>query len=324
MAPELSRLLPQIKEAERILLVTHLQPDGDAIGSMLALNELLKRFNKETLMLCQDPVPQNLRILPGWQNVKNAADYKALGQPQFDLAIAVDASDYARMGDCGPFFSSCPKTIKIDHHVTNEQFAQINYVDVEVAASGVLICRLFDAFDQPFSREAALCLYASLSTDTGNFNHGKMTAEFFGFMARLMEADLPIVEAARVLHLVKYPAFIRILGHCLESLRYYADKRLTVMTLRKSDFAELDANMEQVEGVVNYGLNIAGVEITFLATETNEGVKMSLRCIPPHNVAKAAQHFGGGGHVLASGCTIKEPFDKAVDMMRTYLEGLLQ
>ena len=317
---DIASLLPLIRAQQRVMLFTHLQPDGDAIGSVLALDLLLKRLGKETIVLCQDPVPENLRFLPGWEQVKSAADFEEMGLDAPDaLGISVDASDFARLGNVGPYFKACRMTIKIDHHATNEQFAQANYVDESVAASGVLIGRLYEAFDEPVTRDAALYLYTALSTDTGNFSHGKMTEEFFTQMASCMRAGLPIVEASRILHLVKHPKFIKLLTRALDSLTYHAQGRLTTTLLRGSDFESLDDDMEYAEGIVNFGLNIRGVEMTFLATQTPEGVKFSLRCLPPHDVSKAAAHFGGGGHVLAAGCTI----DKAVSLMREHLEKAL-
>ena len=324
MKPDLAPLLPLISAAKRVLLVTHLLPDGDAIGSVLAVNALLKRLGKDTLVLCQDKVPENLQFLPDWEQVIDAKAFKDLASPPFDLGIAVDASDYARLGDCGPFFRQCAKTIKIDHHATNEQYADVSYVDVDVAASGVLVGRLFEAFEMPITRDEALYLYAALSTDTGNFSYGNLTGEFFTQVASLMDAGLPIVGAARQLHLVKHPAFISMLTRALDSLTYMCDGKFTMLLLRDSDFADSGANMEHAEGIVNYGLNIKGVEMTFLATQNHDGVKFSLRCLPPHDVSKAAQVFGGGGHVLASGCTIDKPFDEAIAMMRAHLEQLFK
>lgn len=324
MKPDVAALKPIIDGAKQILLFTHLLPDGDAIGSVLALDSLLKHLGKETMVLCQDKVPDNLRFLPGWEQVKNAADFGTVSNKEFDLGIAVDASDFARLGDCGTLFKRCPKTIKIDHHVTNEQYADLQYVDVEVAATGVLIFRLMAAYHKPISLDESLYLYTALSTDTGNFSFGKMTDEFFDQVAQLMKAGLPIVSATRQLHLVKHPGFISILTRALDSLTYLADGELTMMLLRASDFVDAKATMEHAEGIVNYGLNIQGVEMTFLATQSEEGVKFSLRCLPPHDVSKAAQAFGGGGHVLAAGCTIHAPFDQAVAQMREYLEKVLR
>jgi len=323
MKPDISAVLALIKASSRVLLVTHLQPDGDAIGSVLALDSLLRRQGKETVVLCQDPVPESLYFLPGWERVKSALAFEAMKAAPFDLSVSVDCSDFARMGDCGAYFLASPKTIKIDHHATNGAFAQESYVDESVAATGVLIYRFFEAFRQEVNQDEALYLYTALSTDTGNFSFGKLTEELFTQMAALMKADLPIVSAARQLHLVKHPAFIRLLTRALDSLTYLAAGKLTMTLLRESDFSDQDANMEHAEGIVNFGLNIRGVQATFLATETPEGVKFSLRCLPPHDVSQAAAHFGGGGHVLAAGCTIEKPFEEAVSLMREYLEGMI-
>ena len=323
MKPDISAAAAIIKGARRVLLATHLQPDGDAIGSVLALDSLLRQLGKETVIVCQDPVPESLCFLPGWDRVTSAAKFASMKHGAFDLSISVDASDFARLGDCGSSFLSSPQSLKIDHHATNGVFAQVSYVDEEVAATGVLVYRLFEAFGATVTQDVAIYLYTALSTDTGNFSFGKMTEELFSQMAALMKADLPIAAAARQLHLVKQPAYIRLLTRALDSLAYLSGGKLTRILLRDSDFSDLDANMEQAEGIVNFGLNIRGVKATFLATETSEGVKFSLRSLPPYDVSRAATHFGGGGHVLAAGCTISKPFDEAVAMMSAYLEGMI-
>jgi phosphoesterase RecJ-like protein len=325
MRHDLTSILSVIQKAKRVLLLTHLHPDGDAIGSVLAFNSLLKRLGKETVVLCQDKVPDSLYFLPGWEQVKSADAFsEIISKKVYDLGIAVDASDYARLGDCGPFFKACPMTMKIDHHATDEQYAQVSYVDVSVAATGVLIFRLFEAIGLPITQDEALYLYTALSTDTGNFSYGNMTEEFFCQIAALMKADLPIVDAARQLHLVKHPASINILARALHSLTYLAEGRLSMMFLRADDFMLAEANLEHAEGIVNHGLNILGVEMTFLATQCDDGVKFSLRCLPPHDVSQVARAFGGGGHVLAAGCTIQKPFDEAVAQMRDYLIRVMQ
>lgn len=315
---DLPQVINTLEQAQRVLLCTHINPDGDAIGSLLATGMLLQAKGKQPVMLCQDPVPDNLKVIPGWQQVLSMDAYREK-YPEgfsFDLAMSVDASDLARLGDVGLLFLSCPKTLLVDHHASNTLFARKNYVDDSVAATGNLVYRLFEAWQVAISQEAATCLYASLSSDTGNFSFGQMDEEFFYQLAGLMKAGLDISSIARRLHLTKDMSYYRLLGKALGTLQFDCDGKLSSMQLVDEDFASSGARRDQAEGLVNMGLYITGVQMSFLATQEADGVKFSLRCLPPHNVANIAVEFGGGGHVLAAGCAIKQPMELAIKAMR--------
>ncbi len=319
---DLNRTLDTLRKARRVLLCTHVQPDGDAIGSLLGLNALLRAMGKEALMVCQDPVPENLRLLPGWEDIRRPEACEGQG---FDLGCSIDASDLERIGDAGKAFSACPVTLVIDHHASNTFFGMLNYVDSQVAASGNLVYRLFQAAGISLDKGTALCLYAAVSTDTGNFSFGQMDEEFFLQIAGLMRAKLDITAAARSLHLTKHASYVQLLGRALNSLRFFQDGRLSGMVLKSSDFDELGAAREYGEGIVNHALNIKGVEMCYLATqEGSGGAKFSLRALAPHDVSRIALEFGGGGHLLAAGCTIMKPLEEAVSLVRGRLEQALR
>lgn len=318
---DLMTTLDTLRKARRVLLCTHVQPDGDAIGSILSLNTLLLAMGKATMMICHDPVPENLHILSGWEEILPP---EAAENENFDLCCSLDASDYERIGKAGVYFSACPATLVIDHHTSNTLFGQKNYVDSFVAASGNLVYRLFQAAEVEIDEKTALNLYAAMSTDTGNFSFGLMDEEFFMQMAGLMRARLDIAAASRVLHLIKHPAFARLLGRALNSIAFYCGGKLSAMKLRAADFDETGASRENGEGIVNHGLNILGVEMCFLATEEGDTTRFNLRALKPHDVSIIALEFGGGGHLLAAGCTVQIPLEQAAEMMRARMERALQ
>lgn len=300
--------------ARRVLVCTHIQPDGDAIGSLLALGSLLKARGKDVELVCQDPVPDNLRFLPGWEKIKAPGELAGEG---FDLFCSIDASDRERIGDGAKLMASAPVSLVIDHHTSNTLFGQYNYVDDKIAASGNLVCRLFDALHQALSPDDATCLYTALSTDTGNFSFGQMDEEFFLQVSKLMGAGLDIVKTARKLHLNKERSFVQLKARALSTLAFYCDSRLSAMQLTMRDFLETGTTPDLTEGLVNQALNINGVEMCYLATQLDEGhTKFSLRALSPHNVARIATEFGGGGHLLAAGCTMDLPLEQASARMR--------
>lgn len=301
-------ILQAVAEADTLLLTTHLQPDGDAIGSILALNHLMKRLNKKTHLICHDRVPDQLRFLPDTDLIDQPEAVKDL---KFDLGISVDSSDLLRLGSAAQAYLACKKTVCIDHHATNPLFGMINAVDGEAAASGVMVFRLYEAAQVELDPVSALYLYAANSTDTGNFCFGFINEELFMQMAAMMKAGLEISEAARQLHLLKNPFHLKLLGRAMDSLVLHNEGRSSLMKLSHKDFFELGALREHAEGIVNYGLNIQGVKIACLLTENADCTKASLRSLAPYDVSAIAAQFGGGGHVLASGCTLRMPLKEA-------------
>ncbi len=312
----LKRTLDVLRRGRNVLVCAHRAPDGDTLGSALALASLLRRMGAQTTLVCHDSVPPTLDCLPGREQFVLPSEVTAT---DFDLAVAVDSSDLERLGDAGELFLNAPLNLQIDHHPTNVRFGQHNLVIDDVPATACIMYRLFEEADVAFSQDEAICLYAGISTDTGSFCFGTLTAETFEQMAGLMRAELPIAQSARQLHLTKQKSDVLLLGRSLSSLRFYADDRVTGMTLRKEDFEAASPGRDSADGIVNYGLYIPGVRMCYLASETAEGIKVSLRALPPYDVSAIAASFGGGGHVLAAGCTIQASLEQAEHMVRSAL-----
>lgn len=317
---EYAEILRLIGQAERVLLCTHLAPDGDALGSMLALGSLVKRMGKQVTMICHDPVPGYLVFLPGQQAIKLPAQ---AAQEHFDLAISVDASDAERLGDSHALFAKCPVTIQMDHHQTNTRFAQHNLVMAQVPASGSVVFPLFEAAGLPITREEAIYLYTAISTDTGNFCFGHISDVTFEQVAATMRAGLPLVETARQLHLMREKEQVLMLGRALNSLKFFMDGRLSGMEITQQDYLDCGATDEHTDKIVNHGLYIPGVQMCYLANETQDGIKFSLRSIAPYRVSDIAFRLGGGGHAQAAGCTIHKPLAEAVQIVRHAMESEL-
>lgn len=317
---EYAETLRLIGQAERVLLCTHLAPDGDALGSMLALGSLVKRMGKQVTMICHDPVPGYLVFLPGQQAIKLPAQ---AAQEHFDLAISADASDAERLGDSHALFAKCPVTIQMDHHQTNTRFAQHNLVMAQVPASGSVVFPLFEAAGLPITREEAIYLYTAISTDTGNFCFGHISDVTFEQVAATMRAGLPLVETARQLHLMREKEQVLMLGRALNSLKFFMDGRLSGMEITQQNYLDCGATDEHTDKIVNHGLYIPGVQMCYLANETQDGIKFSLRSIAPYRVSDIAFRLGGGGHAQAAGCTIHKPLAEAVQIVRHAMESEL-
>ena len=313
-------MLSALKNADNFLLCAHINPDGDAVGSMLAAGRLLERLGKTVTLVCQDPVPEKQRFLAGAEHV--LAPEQAKGK-RFDAALALDVATEARMGAARELFSAAPLTFQIDHHPDNTRYAQFNQVDGKAAATAELIVALYDELNVPLDAETARQLYCALVTDTGNFAFSSVRANTFACMEKLMAAGLDIDEMARRLLLTKSRAHAATLGKALTSLKYFAGGEATCMHLTRADMEACGASAADLHGIVNYGLNLEGVRMTFMADEGENAWQVSLRALPGGNVAQIAAKFGGGGHVLAAGCRIQGSYEEVEGRLIAAVEEAL-
>ena len=291
-------MLSALNDANSILLCTHISPDGDAAGSLLAMGEALRGMGKDVTMACADPVPRQYQFLEGADAVVHAA---ALEGRTFDAALALDAAAPSRLGDCQAAFFAAPVTMQMDHHPDNPLYARYNAVDGEASAAGCVVWRALKAMRAPITPQIAAALYCAVSTDTGNFRFSSTTPEAFRMMAELMEAGLDLPAVARPVHVLREEPQLRLLGRALNSLRVFCGGKCACVTLRQADYTDAQARPEHNIGIVNYALDMPGVEMAFLAEEQPDGrIKASLRAQPPWVVADIARKFDGGGHALAA------------------------
>jgi bifunctional oligoribonuclease and PAP phosphatase NrnA len=309
-----------ILKAERILLCSHVSPDGDTIGSALALRSALNKIGKQVEVVCADEVPQMLMFLTGAGEIRRPVQLKG---KSFDLAIAVDVSDRHRLGDCAPLFFATRFTIQVDHHGTNPGYADINVISAEASATGVLIYELIHSLNVNFDTDIAISLYTAIATDTGNFSFDNTTADAFQVMGELMTYGLPIASLNRVLFRERSREQILVLARALSTLTFYHGGLITGMQLSQADLNDCGAKAEHAESIVNYGIDITGVKMTFLAREVDGGTKFSLRALEGCNVAVLAARFGGGGHALAAGCLMNARLSDAVEIMVAAMEKCL-
>ena len=310
------QVLSAVQAAGSVLLFCHVSPDGDTLGSALALRLRLMALGKSVRLLLDGEVPSNLAFLPGMDAVEGP-DVMTEGA---DLALAVDVSCEERLGACAPAFYAAARTAVVDHHGSNPGFGQINWIDGDAPATAVLVYRLLEAMDGPIAREEAICLYTGLSTDTGNFIYESTSAESFRMMAALMDAGLPLAEYARRLFRVKELPFVRLLGQALPSLRLTCGGKVAGLTLTAEQMRKAGAKAGHTDGLVDYAIDLEGVAMAYFARETEDGrVKVSLRALEPWRVDQVAARFGGGGHRLASGLTVDMPLSEAAQAVEAAL-----
>ena len=307
----LDGVIEAVHRAETIALCAHVNPDGDTLGSCLALRLGLTSLGKTADVFCDDRVPDSLRFMPGADAVRPAEEAAAC----YDLLLSVDVPNGDRMGGVAALRDRCARTAQVDHHGTNPGFMAENCVDPKASATGLIVRELLDRLGVALSRDIATCLYVAISTDTGNFSFNT-TTEAFEVAGELVALGLPLSNLYRVLFKERSKPQVLLLGRALSSLRFYRDGLITVMTLSEADFAACGALQEHAEAIVNFGLDVTGVKLSVLARENGEGgVKASLRAVEPYRVDTVAAAFGGGGHMLAAGCTLSDSLESAVSRL---------
>lgn len=303
----LAQAAAAIRPANSILIACHVRPDGDALGSLLALGLGCEQLGKQATLLSPDGVPAPYRFLPRWERVVRAAS------GPFDLAVGVDADGSDRLGSAEAAVLAAPRVIDIDHHTGPDPYGQIQFVDPSAAATGELILSLLDELEVRLDVDLAVCLLTAILTDTGSFRFSNVTPRTLAAAARLVEAGArpgPIYEAV---YERKPPAALRIAGRALAGLGEDCGGRLVWAALSRADFEAAGASDEDTDGIVSTLQGAAGARVAILFREHVDGeVRASLRSRGGPSMAELAAEFDGGGHHAAAGCTLPGPLPEAV------------
>lgn len=301
MDSELSKIIEALKRVRSVAILSHVNPEGDTLGSALGCHLTLKTLGKEVATFNPDPVPKNLRNLPGAEEVIWA---NRVPHP-FDGYLVVDASDPGRVGGLLQGLPAGSLIMNIDHHSTNARFGTYNWVDPEASATGEMIHHLFQVMGVPLTPEAATNLYVAILTDTGSFQHANTTPRALRAAAELVEVGVVPQAVAEMLFGQRDLGEIRLLGALLTRMQVSPDGRFAWMEVTEGMLKEQGLEMDALEGMVNYPRSLRGVEVALLFKEVaGSGVKVSLRSRGKVDVAQVASAFHGGGHRGAAGCTV--------------------
>jgi phosphoesterase RecJ-like protein len=300
----LQDVLHQIEQRDRFVLTSHARPDGDAIGSALACCQVLRHMGKQADVVLHDGVPRIYRSLPFADQVLKAS--RVAGNYEAAIILECDSIHRTRLEGLENRF-----LISIDHHVSGRPFADVNWIDPKAVATGEMVFRLAREAGTPFSPEIATCLYTALMTDTGSFMFQGTNEHTFALARELVLAGADPSHCARSIYFAHSVAKMRLLGEALRNLNTEARIGWTWVTQEQMDRCE--AKEEDCEGLVNYVLSIGEVEVAAFFRELPDGRwRVSLRSKGQLDVARVAEHFGGGGHECASGCSLDGPLPQAV------------
>jgi phosphoesterase RecJ-like protein len=308
-------VLSAIARADRLLVTAHARPDGDAVGSALACWMMLQRMGKQAEMVLSDRVPWIYRGLPCSSQVRHCShvegDYDAV------ILLECDSIERTRLGGLENRF-----LINIDHHTSGRAFANVNWIDSEACAVAEMVYHLIGKAGISLTAEMAACLYTAVLTDTGSFCFAGTDAHTFELARDLVLHGADPVHLARDVYFSNPAAKMRLLGAALANLHH--DGRLAWLWVSEEDMDRAEAAEEDCEGIVNYAIGIAGIEVAvFLRELRDHRVRLSLRSKGWVNVATIAEQFGGGGHENASGCTLDGPLPVAMNRILEYLRGVM-
>lgn len=306
-----------LNEAERVVISTHTRPDGDAIGSQLALGFFLKAKGKQVWMVNSDPVPYNLEWMAGVDEIRVYDHSVELVEAiaQADAVVVVDTNALNRLGTPGnQLKGSSAKKVLIDHHTDPENWFELEHRRETASSTGELIYELMAAWDLAgITKEAAIALYVAILTDTGSFRYSNVTPMLHRMTADLLErGDINPADVHGLVYDQKSAEGMRLLSAVLGTQQLFFEGRMGTMTVTQQMLEDTGASVEETDGFVNMLLAIDGVQVALLFTETAKGTKISYRSKGSWEVHKWAQHFGGGGHRNAAGAFLKSSLEDAL------------
>lgn len=311
-----------IEPAERILIMGHEHPDPDALGSSLGLAHALAACGKTCVVACADPAPANYTFLPGRDKVVTT-----LPDHRFDLVIALDAGELSRYGALyteNQAFFDAATILNIDHHITSAGCGEVNIVDPVSAATAELLTLFLLNRGVAIGRDAAQCLLAGIITDTRSFEFDATTPRTLTAGAYLVGCGAVPETIIKPMYYMKPLAKAALWGRALQSLRSAAGGRLVWAAIRQEDLTASGATADMDDGLPSYLMDIEGVAVAALFKEQPDGTtKASLRAAAPYDAAAIAAHFGGGGHIRAAGCTLREGVESAIELLVSYIEAQL-
>ena len=311
--------LCRARKAKRIALIAHVSPDGDTVGATLALRLAFLSLGKAVDVVCDGDVPRSMQFLPGFDAFLKPDQ----AQGPYDTAIAVDVSDRSLLGQSEAVFDSAQVRMVIDHHATNPAYGDVNFIRGGESACCLLAYEVILALGVPMDVPMGTCLMTGLSTDTGHFQYPCTTEAALACAAHLRGLGVDISYITRMMYRTQPMERVKITRIAYDRMRFVLGGQVGVIELTRQDFEETGCTFGQADGLVNRALEVEGVRMAVLASERDEGIKMSLRAVEPDTVNDIAQRFGGGGHAQAAGCTIHAPLDEAVRMVLAAMEEKL-
>jgi len=307
-----------IRGAERITLACHVNPDGDALGSMLGLIHVLRAAGFDVLASFPTPfvTAPHYRELPGLDAL--APPEEVPSEP--DVMVTFDCGSLGRLGDLEPAAKGARELVVIDHHISNDRYGTINVVDPDAAASSWVVLQLIDVLGLELNRDAAVCLYAALICDTGRFQYDTTTPAVFEMARRLASYEVPVERLSRTLFEEHRFAYLQLLGEALGRAELVREQRFVWTAVTQDMLSRHGVSMEEIEGLIDIVRRAAEAEVASVLKEEVDGtIRVSLRSLGAVDVRRIAEAHGGGGHRFAAGFSSELDLDTVVARIRAAL-----
>jgi len=310
-------IIEKLKSSEKILIVSHKNPDGDTLGANFALALSLTESGKYVVSYCDSKIPSEYEFL-----LKNNVKFtRELGDSEvFDIVIFVDCGDSNRSSRFKKIKGLTECIINIDHHKTNTNFGHINLVKANSSSTGEIIFEILTKGKFPINKNIAECLYTAILTDTGSFRYSNTNENTFQTASKLLEFGVNSWEIAEKVYESRPLKRILIMKEALNSLDISKNGKVATMTVTYQILKKYKGNSEDTDGLVNIGRSIAGIEFSIFIREEENGCKISFRSKGNLDVAKFAKEIGGGGHKNAAGAFLKEPLDNVKSRIAELIE----
>lgn len=312
-----------IRPAQNIALLAHEHPDGDCIGSALGMAFMLRELDKTCRVVCADAPPRNLSFLPGIEEVQ-----QTLSDEQFDLVIALDASELPRFGSVytqHQSFLDRAVILNIDHHISKGGCGQVNIIDVSASATAELLVLFQQQAALPLNREAALCLLTGIITDTSSFQFTNTTPRTLEAAALLMRHGVIPETVVQPVYRTRPLAQVRLQALVIDNARTACDGRLIWSHATNETLRSVEATPDMDDNLSGVLRDIEGVQVAaFFKNYDDPAItRLSLRSAAPYNAAEFCQRYGGGGHARAAGATIKLPINEAIPLVVNDLQNMM-
>ncbi len=302
----LDEILKEIKNAETFVILAHESPDGDAIGSSLAMCLALQNMGKTAEVVMKE-YPANFKFLPGVENIKTEGSLE-----EYDMAIVVDCPDLKRVNSIyHKYFENAKVKVEFDHHGKNAMFGDYNIVDQVSPACAQILVSSFQYLQIEITKDIATCLLTGIITDTGGFKNSGITAETFEFAAWALTKGVNVSKIYRQSMMIITKSKFEIQKIAMDRLEFFAEGKIAFTYITKEDDSKVDMQAGDHDGIVEIGRNIKGVEISIFLYEKEKGFKVSLRSNDYVDVSEICMIFGGGGHIKAAGATINMNLEDA-------------
>ena len=314
----LDNILEEINKADSIVILTHESPDGDAVGSGLALYNALKLYGKNPDIIIPE-FPRTFNFLPGASEIKKESDIE-----KYDLAISVDCATIKMLNGFSKYFENASVRISIDHHSTNTMFGDINFVNPDAPACSEILIFILEHFGIEITQDVGTCLLTGIITDTGGFKYSGVTSETFEFVAGLLKKGINVSKTYRQVLQIKTKSSFELHRIANNRLEFLEDGKIAFTYITLEDEKSVNAENGDHEGIVETGRDIEGVEVSIFLHETEAGYKISMRSNDYVNVSDACLVFGGGGHPRAAGAKMQGTLEQIKEKLLYQVKAQLR